>query len=261
MRIESLDNLIVAHRGESYDAPENTLESINLAWQNNIKAVELDIHLTKDNQIVVIHDKDTLRTSGVKKIIEKSRYDELKNLDVGSFKKPWKNVRIPLLADVLNTVPEKSKLVIEIKSDKKVVKFLKQLFSKQEYSQVLFEIISFNLETIAFAKKQFPDIKCLWLLDLDYYWWNFIIGIRSKKLVEKLQKFNLDGANLFAGKMANFKFVDRLLKNSFKVYVWTVNEPSVAHKFLNMGVTGITTDRPSWLLAELKNNYYNNDSN
>ena len=64
-------NKIIAHRGESYDAPENTLAAINLAWKRNVIAVEIDIQLTNDNEIVVIHYKDTLRVSGKKKIIKK----------------------------------------------------------------------------------------------------------------------------------------------------------------------------------------------
>jgi glycerophosphoryl diester phosphodiesterase len=55
------ENIIIAHRGESYDAPENTLAAINLAWKRKVQAVEIDVQLTNDNEIVVIHDKDTLR--------------------------------------------------------------------------------------------------------------------------------------------------------------------------------------------------------
>ncbi len=62
---------IIAHRGESFDAPENTLAAINLAWERKVKAVEVDIHLTYDNEIVVIHDYNTLRVAGVKKSLIK----------------------------------------------------------------------------------------------------------------------------------------------------------------------------------------------
>jgi len=69
--MSKLNELIIAHRGESFDAPENTLDSINLAWERMTKSVEIDIQLTKDNEIVVIHDWDTFRISGKKKIIKK----------------------------------------------------------------------------------------------------------------------------------------------------------------------------------------------
>ena len=254
--ITSITNLIVAHRGESFNAPENTLESVILAWKNKVKNVEIDIHLTKDNQIVVIHDKDTQRTSGQKKIIAETNFSELINLDVAYLSKSLKNIKIPLLKDVLVTVPKYGKLIIEIKSGKKIIPFLSDLLNKEEYKKVQVEIISFDYGVITIAKKEFPHIKCLWLLDLDYYWWNFIVGIRSKKLIEKLTKSKLDGANLYAGKIANRKFVETLIKNKFIVYVWTVNEPSIAYKYIEFGVTGITTDKPSWMINELNQNYY-----
>ena len=71
--MSKLNELIIAHRGESFDAPENTLDSINLAWERMTKSVEIDIQLTKDNEIVVIHDWDTFRISGKKKIIKKAK--------------------------------------------------------------------------------------------------------------------------------------------------------------------------------------------
>jgi glycerophosphoryl diester phosphodiesterase len=60
----SLPVEIVAHRGESHDAPENTLAAINLAWQRGVQSVEIDVHLTKDGKLITIHDADTLRVTG-----------------------------------------------------------------------------------------------------------------------------------------------------------------------------------------------------
>src|SRR5439155_3091233 len=77
-----------AHRGESHDAPENTMASFNLAWSRDDDACELDIHLTKDGKLIVCHDDDTERTSGkrVKLILKDHTLDELRDIDVGSFK-------------------------------------------------------------------------------------------------------------------------------------------------------------------------------
>ena len=118
--------LIIAHRGESYDAPENTLASINLAWERGAEAVEIDVHLSKDNQVVVIHDPNTLRVSGIKKKIKNSTVADLKKLDVGSWKSAeFKNEKIPTLKEVLATVPQSKKLIIEIKSEFKILIFLR----------------------------------------------------------------------------------------------------------------------------------------
>ena len=73
--------MIVAHRGASDDAPENTLEAFHLAWLQNADAIEGDFRLTKDEQIVCIHDEDTSRTCGKKLIVAESTYAELCQLD------------------------------------------------------------------------------------------------------------------------------------------------------------------------------------
>ncbi len=65
---------IVAHRGASFDAPENTLASMKLAWKQNADAIETDIHLSKDGKLVVLHDFDTERVSGVDKKNCRSRF-------------------------------------------------------------------------------------------------------------------------------------------------------------------------------------------
>ena len=78
---------IIAHRGASHDAPENTLASVELGYEQGADAVEIDIHLSKDNRIMVNHDKDTKRTAGNNLTIKDSNSAELRKLDVGS----WKN--------------------------------------------------------------------------------------------------------------------------------------------------------------------------
>ena len=87
-----------------------------MAWERNVKAVEIDIQLTADNEIVVIHDYNTLRISGKKKVIKESSLKELKLLNAGFFKEgTWDNECIPKLYEVLATVPSDGKLIIEIK--------------------------------------------------------------------------------------------------------------------------------------------------
>ena len=78
--------LIIAHRGESFDAPENTLAAVNLAWERGADAVEIDVQLSKDNKIVVIHDENTKRTGGRNKLVKNQTLKELKELDVGIYR-------------------------------------------------------------------------------------------------------------------------------------------------------------------------------
>lgn len=78
---------IVGHRGASFDAPENTLSSFKLGYKHNADADELDIHLTKDGKVVVMHDYDTGRTGGKKLKISEHTLEELRALDIGKWGK------------------------------------------------------------------------------------------------------------------------------------------------------------------------------
>ena len=98
--------MIVAHRGASDDAPENTLDAFRLAWSQNADAIEGDFRLTKDEQIVCIHDEDTSRTCGEKLIVAENTYAELSKLDASAyFKGDLAPQSIPLLSDIFKTIP------------------------------------------------------------------------------------------------------------------------------------------------------------
>ena len=98
---------IIAHRGASYDAPENTLVSVNLGWAQGADAVEVDVYLSKDGHIVVHHDSDTKKPAGVDRKVEDQTLAELRQLDVGAWKgAKWKGVSMPELKCVLESIQE-----------------------------------------------------------------------------------------------------------------------------------------------------------
>lgn len=247
--------MFIAHRGESYLAPENTIAAINLAWENEVKAVEIDVRLTADNEIVVIHDKNTKRTGNINLTIRSSTLKELKTIDVG-FKKgsKWKGENIPSLKEVIDTLPEKGKLIIELKSGIEIISPLVSLIRELDLKSSQIEIISFNHEVLNKAKKLLPEFKILWLLDLDYYLPFRLIWINKKKLVQKVLNSNLDGVNVWAGKTIDKQFVEAFRSKSLLVYCWTVNDPAKASRLLNINVNAITTDRPHWLKQQLIRN-------
>lgn len=248
--------LIVAHRGESFDAPENTLEAINLAWQRGDKAVEIDIQLTADNKIVVIHDYDTQRVSGNKKVISSSTLHQIQSVNAGFFKDNFKGkAQIPTLQEVLLTIPVSGKIIIEIKSDNRIVPVLKHELIKSKLLDEQIEIIAFNIKVLALAKKMMPQYKMLWLLSLDYAlpWW--ILPVRTSNIIRKVNKFNLDGVNVWAGKLLTRKFIAKFANVGLSVYTWTVNDVETANKLVSYGVDAITTDRAQWL----SNNIFNSN--
>ena len=104
------DPLIVAHRGSSFEAPENTLPAFRLAWEQGADAIERDFLLTKDDQIVCIHDASTKRLSDKNLVVSKSTFEELRALDVGAWKhEKFKGTKIPTISEVFATIPKGKK--------------------------------------------------------------------------------------------------------------------------------------------------------
>lgn len=245
-------NPIIAHRGESFEAPENTLAAVNLAWSENNVAVEIDVHMTLDSEIVVIHDDDTLRVSGKKLSVKESTLGELRLLDAGSYKHPrFRNERIPTLKEVLETVPSHGRLIIEIKSDAGIIEKLNALLAKSGLKNHQIEIIAFDLDTLVKAKKLMPQYRMLWLLDLDYSkpWW--LCWTSKKSIINTVCSNNLDGVDVWCGKLLNRRFIEEFKRNGLLVYTWTVNDPERARTLLDDGIDGITTDRASWLWQKI----------
>ena len=102
---------IIAHRGASYDAPENTVAAFKLGWKQNADAVELDIWLSKDGKIVCLHDDNTKRTAGVDKAVADQTLAELRMLDAGSLKgTKWKGEKLWLVLLYPPVVEQEDKL-------------------------------------------------------------------------------------------------------------------------------------------------------
>lgn len=242
------NSLIIAHRGESYDAPENTMASINLAWERGAEAVEIDVHLSKDDHVVVIHDFNTKRLAGDNLKISKATLEELKKLDVGSWKgDKWQGEQIPTLKEVLKTIPQGKKLIIEIKSNADIIPTLKQDIESSCLETMQIEIIGFDLETMALAKRTFTDHKVLWLLDLDYYWYTRILKPSIKKAISKSKRHGLDGLNVWAGNMLDKSMIRKVHDAGLLLYCWTVDDMEHARKLWNWGIDGITTNRAAWM--------------
>src|SRR3954466_7120047 len=116
---------IIAHRGASHDAPENTLAAARLAWAQHADALEVDVHLTRDGRLAVIHDPDTRRTADVARAVAESTLAELPQLDVGTWKdRRFAAERIPALEDVFAVVPDGKRVFVEIKGGPEVVREL-----------------------------------------------------------------------------------------------------------------------------------------
>lgn len=239
---------IIAHRGASFDAPENTVASIKLAWKMGSPAAECDIHLSKDNRIVVIHDPNVERTAGgVKLMVKDANSAELRKLDFGSFKADkYKGEKIPFLEELIDTIPAKRKLFVEIKCEAEIIPYLQKILDGHKKRKQIV-IIGFNLETVAQAKKAFPDIPVYWLAysgrDEETKQWIPY----SQDLIVQAKANSLDGLDLHYGAL-NAEFVQQVHNAGMKLYVWTVDEPNAVEMMRKFSVDGITTNRPNLFL-------------
>lgn len=240
---------IIAHRGSSYTAPENTMASVMLGWEEGAD-VEVDIHMSKDNRIVVIHDSSTKRTSGVDLKVSETTSQRLRQLDVGSFKsEKFAGEPIPFLEDVIKTIPDGRKLYIEIKSGLETLPFLKRIiFDSGKEEQIV--IIGFDFDVVATSKQMMPDIPTYWLKGTEKNKQTEEWIPHDAKLVQQVKLAGLDGLNVhYAG--VNKAFADAVKCAGLKLYVWTVDETQEAMRLKELGVDGITTNRPGWLREQL----------
>ncbi len=242
---------IIAHRGASYDAPENTLASFKLGYEQKADGDELDIYLTKDGQIAVIHDGTTARTGGVTNKVANQTFEELRRLDVGKWGK-WKgkgfSEKIPSLDEVLQVVPPGKRLFIEIKCGPEILPELEKALTRAGKKPEQTVIIGFGYETMQLAKARFPQLQVLWLAGKDKKTKEYP---PLDELIRKVKAANLDGLDLEMGFPIDEEFVKRVRQAGLKLYTWTVDDLEVAQKEARAGVDGITTNRPSWLRDQL----------
>ncbi|MEG2077026.1 MAG: glycerophosphodiester phosphodiesterase family protein, partial [Victivallaceae bacterium] len=126
----------ISHRGESHDAPENTLAAFKLAFERGSDGVECDVHLTADNLVVVAHDWSTHRMGDKAVALEESEYNAIKDIDVSGSHLEYSPARIPLLHELLDIMPEKSLFYLELKGNNpKLVDFVAEILRKYPHLQ------------------------------------------------------------------------------------------------------------------------------
>jgi glycerophosphoryl diester phosphodiesterase len=243
---------IIGHRGASHDAPENTLASIGLAWKQNADASETDVHLTKDGQIVVIHDFNTRRVGGRNRKVVEQTLAELKQLDIGRWKgEQWAGERIPTLAEYLAAIPPGKRLFIEIKCGPEIVPQLVEVIRKAHKRPEQTCLIGFSYEVMQAAKRELPELKCYWIVQLKR---NKETGRWSPQLatlIRKAKEVGLDGIDFGDAPVLDREFVSQLKQSGLGVYTWTVDSVQEAKRLEQAGVDGITTNRPGFLKESL----------
>ena len=227
-----IETKITAHRGSSTTAPENTIPAIEAAMEEMADSVEIDVQMTSDGVIVLGHDASLKRVAGVNRSIASMTFEELEQLDVGSwFSESYGGTRVPALSEVLELCSQKIGLNIEIKYvgknselPEKTAEMIKAYGMENQCV-----VTSTNLPYLRRVKEVLPEVRTGYIISAAYG--NFY------------SSDDVDFISIRSGFVTS-----ALMQNAHEqgkaVYAWTVNTKSELERLTLLGVDGIITDRP-----------------
>lgn len=243
---------IIAHRGASFDAPENTLSAVNLAWEQGADAVEIDIHCSRDGKIVVIHDPGLRKLARCPGNVCDKTFAELRRLDVGLWKAPrWKGETIPAIDQILESIPKGKRLFIEVKCGVECLPELRQALQRTRATSKSIVLIGFSLATMMEARRALPGVEVCWIVERKRDWRTARWTPDAKFLIDRVRNAGLDGLDMGVRGL-HTKFVEQIKAAGLKCYVWTVDSRAVAARLIAAGIDGITTNKPGWLRKQLR---------
>lgn len=234
--------MIVAHRGASRDAPENTLKAFRLAWAQGADAVETDLRLTADGVLVCIHDERTGRVAERDLLVSASMLAELQALDVGD------GERIPTLDQALATVPGDGVLFAEIKCGPAAIPRLLEESADAGFGPDRLTVISFREDVLIAVREQMPDYNTILLLDTgDLDGGNDPQGA----VIGRMVRARANGVSLsdsFELRLCNGQ---GLSQQGVQWHVWTIDDPSIAMAYMEHGAASVTTNMPGLIRQNL----------
>jgi len=239
---------MIAHRGASEDAPENTLSAVRLAWKQGADGIEADFLLSADGEVVCIHDKTTKRTSDKNLTVATSTLAELRALDFGAWKSPeFKGERIPTLGEVLDEIPPGKWFFLEIKDSPKIVAPIAAILSAKRHDRDKLVLISFDKAVVKACRETLPEYRACLISSLK--------GFSDKGAPEKfLEETKACGSQGLIFKESTPVTRDWLAKAGGEdgfLMAWTVNTRDAAVRATRLGSMFLATDRPGALRDEL----------
>ena len=234
----------ISHRGESLDAPENTLPAFALSLERQSDGMECDIYFTADGKIVCNHDGNTFRVSGekVNADINHTTFDDLQKIDVSNNKPGFQDTRIPLWTDTLQYLGDREYYVEIKRGDVSVVAELIKLIEESKIPAEQFTMISFGDEVVKAYKEAAPQRRALLLIGGNP-------TVTAEEAIARMQACKADGLDLCAADNVDKSYVEKIHAAGFTIDIWTVDDPEKAQRFISYGVDGITSN----CAAKLKN--------
>ena len=250
--------LIIAHRGASFSAPENTRAAFQKAIDDGADGIEFDVRLAKDNVPVVFHDSTLKRLTRIEHRVADLTSEELGKIDVGS----WFNQAFPgkasekFSAETILTLADffeflrgyEGVIYVELKGGNPAISALaKNVCDTIQKTDLLPNIIikSFNLEAIKTAKEILPNVKTAALFEPK-----ILTILRKKKLIlNEAEKYNADQISIHRS-LATKNFVSQAREKNFPVTVWTADNPMWIKRALEYKINAIITNNPARLLEK-----------
>jgi glycerophosphoryl diester phosphodiesterase len=243
---------IIAHRGASHEAPENTLAAIALGLTQQADAIEIDVRLSRDGGIVLLHDDTLRRTTGLDAEPGELELADIRKLDAGSWKGPaFAGEKVPTLSEVLAAIPAGKDLLIELKSGAAIVPALRRELEKGLLTLAQVVVIAFDFELLRAVRTALPQVRVLHLAGGQDSG-RPLTQSELDALIAAARAAGFDGLNLGDDWPWDAAMVKRIHQAGLRCYVWTVNEPARARYLAGMGVDGITTDRPGFIRQQLQ---------
>jgi len=239
--------MVIAHRGFSGAAPENTLAAFQKAIEVGSDMIELDIQLSQDGETMVFHDETLERTTYTRGKVFDYTLKELKKLDAGSWFGPqFSGERIPTLKEVLELAKGRILVNIEIKNPTpgqySIIDLAERALGEVKKAGMLNQVIfsSFNPLSLEHIAKREPRV---WVALLYHKPWNLLSEVTGGKNYSVL---NLRNAYLTKDKIV------KIHQEGMKVNVYTVNFEEEMEQFLHWGIDGIITNHPDRLIKILR---------
>jgi glycerophosphoryl diester phosphodiesterase len=227
---------IVAHRGASFEAPENTLAALRRAWELGAESSEIDVRVSADGVPVLMHDETTARTTGVDRAVRDQTLAELRGLDAGAWKgDAYRGEPVPTLEEALATVPAGRMLFVEIKTGAAEVEPIAAAIlaadPRPRGGDVALQ--AYDPDALAAAARRLPGVPAYWTVDPPY----------TAALVDAAL------ARGFHGLALDHRGVDDALAEAIAAAglvldVWTIDDPDTIAAWRRRGARWIETNRP-----------------
>lgn len=230
----------LSHRGESDDAPENTLEAFQLAMARDSDGIELDIRLTADGEVVCVHDESLKRVAGVDLAVATNTLKELRL-----------HHPLPLLAEALDCLKPGKHMQIELKGSPEQIAPLSEVLRNRRGDHANLALSSFEEETIFLAADRFPMLPRIFLTNLARHFGKGFPD--AAQTAELLTRLRCTGISFLATTDADATFVDTLHKKGFRVVCWGVSSDELGLAMARIGVDAMTCNHAVALREKWRN--------